>query len=101
MSQYLKTCADNGGVHTNSNIHNKAAYNLLTAKDVSGNYVFTPREAATLYYLALTRLNRTADFSATRQALKDIAKTYYAGDANELAVKSGAIDQAYSQVGIP
>lgn len=85
MNHYVKTFSDNGGVHTNSNIHNKAAYNLMTAKDSSENYIFTPREAATLYYLALTRLSRTADFSA---------RTYYAGDSSELAAKSEAIDSA-------
>jgi Zn-dependent metalloprotease len=101
MKNYLNTRADNGGVHTNSNIHNKAAYNLFIVKDANSNYTFTPREAATLYYLALTRLSRTADFSATRQALKDVARTYYAGDPNELSLKLAAIDDSYDKVGIP
>ena len=51
---------DNGGVHVNSNIHNKAAYNVLTACDDQGQRVFPPREVAILYYLTLTRINMLA-----------------------------------------
>lgn len=40
MNDYKKlaktAAGDLGGVHTNSGIHNKAAYNLLTAKDAQG-----------------------------------------------------------------
>jgi Zn-dependent metalloprotease len=100
MKDYWTTSQDNGGVHTNSNIHNKAAYNLFTASDASGGYLFAPQEVATLYYLALTRLNRTADFAKALQSLLDIARTYYAGDTAELATKSGAIKNAYASVGI-
>lgn len=100
MNNYLYTSNDNGGVHTNSNIHNKAAYNVFSAKDEQGNYVFTPREVATLYYLSLTRLNRTADFAKTLQVLLDVANTYYAGDPAELKVKSTALKDAYHKVGV-
>src|SRR5579863_1788754 len=57
MNNYCNTSADNGGVHTNSNIHNKAAYNVLTAKDQAGTTIFTPQEVAILYYLTLSRLD--------------------------------------------
>jgi bacillolysin/neutral peptidase B len=100
MKDYWSTTKDNGGVHTNSNIHNKAAFNFFTSKDAHGNYVFSPAEVATLYYLCLTRLNRTADFVQALRTLLDIARTYYAGDAAELATKSQAITQAYAKVGI-
>jgi bacillolysin/neutral peptidase B len=100
MNQYVRTFSDNGGVHTNSNIHNKAAYKVLTSKDSNDTYAFTPREAATLYYLSLAHLSRAADFSAARQALVDVAKTYYAGDRKEVAAKTAAIESAYDGVGI-
>jgi hypothetical protein len=32
MKDYLKTTKDSGGVHTNSNIHNNAAYNVLNRR---------------------------------------------------------------------
>jgi bacillolysin/neutral peptidase B len=46
MQDFLRTKRDSGGVHTNSNIHNKAAYNVLTATDAHGRRVFRPMEAA-------------------------------------------------------
>ena len=55
---------DLGGVHTNSGIHNKAAYNILTSVDGAGNLVFKPAEVATIFYMALTQqLSRTSRFS--------------------------------------
>ena len=51
---------DWGGVHINSGIHNKAAYNLLTAENGDGSCLTPPRCAA-VFYLALTqRLSRTS-----------------------------------------
>jgi bacillolysin len=99
MSKYLNTSADNGGVHTNSNIHNKAAFNVLTATDSQGKRVFTPREAAVLFYLCLTRLEKLATFVQTRDALLSVAKTYFSGHP-QLQEKLGAITKAYADVGI-
>lgn len=99
MSDYLSTIYDNGGVHTNSNIHNKAAYNILTTKDTLGHRVFPPREVAILYYLCLTRLNSLATFSKALQVLLDAAKTFYVGDPN-LGNKLAHIKEAYGKVGI-
>jgi bacillolysin len=100
MKDYLKTVWDNGGVHVNSNIHNRAAYNLLTASDASGQRIFPSREVAILYYLTLTRLPPLADFSKVRQVLIEVARTFYAGDADERTRKIAAIRKAYSAVGI-
>lgn len=100
MDQYLATNEDQGGVHTNSNIHNKAAHNVLTATDGAGGLVFTPREVALLYYLALTRLGRMDGFSETLTALSDVASSMYAGDPAERDSKITAIRGAYSAVGI-
>jgi bacillolysin/neutral peptidase B len=100
MKDYLVTSNDHGGVHTNSSIHNKAAYNILTAVDQSGQQIFPAREVAILYYLALTRLPALADFAKVRQVLIDVARIFYSGDANERDRKVTAIGKAYSAVGI-
>lgn len=91
--------ADNGGVHTNSNIHNKAAYNVLTAVDAANVRMFSPKEVALLYYLTMTRLGQLADFSATLQTLVNVAGTYFAGDGRRNE-KLAAIRAAYAAVGI-
>lgn len=100
MNNFVQTRADSGGVHTNSNIHNKAAYNLITAKDTNGQYLFHPEELAILYYLCLSRLNSQANFSKVLNVLIDVANTFYAGDATERATNTGAIRTAYAAVGI-
>lgn len=92
--------ADAGGVHTNSNIHNKAAYNVLTAVDAAGNRVFTVIDVAKLYYYTLTRLSVFATFLDTRTTLKSIAKTIWAGNPPLAQAKCDAIDAAYDATGI-
>jgi bacillolysin len=100
MDNYLNTMDDNGGVHTNSNIHNKAAFNVLTARDATGKYIFKPLDVAILYYLCLQRLNSLATFSKTLQVLTDVAGVYYGGDAADRDLKVEAIRSAYKRVGI-
>ncbi len=99
MNDYWDTVKDNGGVHTNSNIHNKAAYNVFTAKDAQGSRVFKPKDVAVLYYLCLIRLNKVTTFVKTLQALVDVAITYYEGDPSQ-PVRLQSIRQAYKDVGI-
>jgi bacillolysin/neutral peptidase B len=100
MDDYLNTNLDSGGVHTNSNIHNKAAYNVLTAEDRNGKRVFSPRDVAVLYYLTLIRLGMLATFSDALEALSEVAKVYYAGDTTERDKKVKLIQKAYKAVGI-
>ncbi|MDP9177769.1 MAG: M4 family metallopeptidase [Gemmatimonadota bacterium] len=100
MDKYLRTTADEGGVHTNSNIHNKAAYNVLTATDDHGARVFRPMEAAELYYLCLSRLSSVAKFSDALQTLVDVASIYFAGDESKRADRIKHITSAYAKVGI-
>jgi bacillolysin len=100
MDEFVRTRDDSGGVHSNSNIHNRAAYNLLTALDSSDHPVFTPREVAVLYYLCLTRLPQRATFSRALRGLLDVATTYYAADPEERSHKLRAIERAYRKVGI-
>ena len=99
MDDYLNTHLDSGGVHTNSSIHNKAAYNVLTRQADGGSHVFTSREVAVLYYLSLVRLNSLSNFSEALGVLLDVASVYFAGDADRDA-KLQHIREAYRQVGI-
>jgi bacillolysin len=99
MRDYSHHPSDNYGVHTNSNIHNKAAYNLMTAKRADGTPLFTPRQCAVLYYLTLSRLDRLATFSQTRATLLNVASTYFLASADRQQ-KLEAIRKAYSDVGI-
>ncbi|MER6408064.1 M4 family metallopeptidase [Streptomyces viridosporus] len=100
MRDYLHTTADNGGVHTNSNIHNKAMYHLLTSVDEAGKPVLKVEEWALLVYLALVRLLRQSDFADMRQALRDVTNTYLAGNAALRTATLTAVDTAYQKVGI-
>lgn len=99
MDNFLVTTADQGGVHTNSNIHNKAAFNVLMATDAQGERVFPSREAAILYYLTLIRLSSLATFRMALVTLLDVAKTLYP-DPAERNLKLQAIRNAYGAVGI-
>jgi len=94
------TTSDSGGVHTNSNIHNKAAYNMLTAKDGNGARVFTPTEAAVLYYLCLSRLSSMATFTDVLHDLTAVVSIYYAGDPAKKADRVNHVTAAYKAVGI-
>lgn len=102
MNDYLNlpVYKDYGGVHSNCSIHNKAAYNLLTAADDAGHLIFTPHDVAILYYYTLTDLGQLADFRKTLQVLISEAMTYYAGDEAERDHKVEVIKNAYAKVGI-
>jgi bacillolysin/neutral peptidase B len=99
MNKYVNTQYDNGGVHTNSNIHNKATFNVLTAQDSQGRWMFSARQVAILYYYCLLGLDRFATFKRARDALLSVAKTLFAGDA-KLQERLNCIRKAYSDVGI-
>lgn len=99
MKDYSTTTADNGGVHTNSNIHNKAAFLVLTASDAQGR-VFTPIDVARLYYWTLQRLNDRATFDKVLLELIDVVSSVNAGDPATRDRKIAAIRAAYGAVGI-
>jgi Zn-dependent metalloprotease len=91
---------DNGGVHTNSGIHNKAAHNLLTAKLSNGKTIFTPTDVARLYYVALVaHLSRTSGFGDCRAGIALAAQSIFGTNANAQR-KVDRIKQAYDDVGI-
>jgi bacillolysin len=91
---------DWGGVHTNSGILNRAAYNVMASKDGKGHAYFTLRDVAVIYYSCLIRLNSTATFNGAFTILIDVANTYLSADSKR-AEKVAAIEDAYRQVGIP
>jgi Zn-dependent metalloprotease len=93
---------DWGGVHVNSGIHNKAAYNVLTARADDGTPALTPAEVAAVFYLALTqRLSRTSQFTDSRRAVVASARTLFRTlDAAERDAKVGAVEAAFDAVGI-
>ncbi len=92
---------DWGGVHVNSGIHNKAAFNLLTAED-NGALALTVAEVAAVFYLALTqRLSRTSQFIDSRRAAVASARTLFRTlPADQQAGKIGAVEAAFQAVGI-
>ncbi|MGI8918442.1 MAG: M4 family metallopeptidase [Pyrinomonadaceae bacterium] len=104
MDNYLKLPktenGDWGGVHTNSGIHNKAAYNMLTTKDAKGKYLLKPWEVAALFYLALTQnLSRTSRFGDSRRGVELAARSLFANKTNKQA-RFQAVAKAFDKVGI-
>jgi bacillolysin len=89
---------DNGWVHVNSNIHNKAVHNLLTMSG-DGGRVFTVEDVAVLTYLGMARLAPLATFPDALQSVLDVARTYFGGHPERQA-KLAAIRDAYGTVGI-
>jgi Zn-dependent metalloprotease len=90
---------DWGGVHTNSGIHNKAAYNLLTAKR-NGAPALDPGTVAKLFYLTLTeQLSRTSGFADSRRGLELVARSLFRLDPDRDA-RLATIAQAFDDAGI-
>ncbi len=95
----LTQAGDWGGVHTNSGIHNKAAYNLLTAKN-GDEYVLDPTTVAKLFYITLTeQLSRTSGFSDSRRGVELVARSLFRNDPDR-EEKMAAIAKAFENVGI-
>lgn len=89
---------DQGWVHFNSNIHNKAVHNLLTMTK-NGAPVFSVEDVAVLTYLGMARLTPRATFPEALQSVVDVGQTYFGGDVRK-AEKIAAIREAYQLVGI-
>jgi len=91
MSGYVNTTSDNGGVHTNSGIPNKAFYLVATA--LGG---FAWEKAGNIWYKTLldSRLTTTAQFQDFANLTADNANTLYGADAK------AAVVQAWHDVGI-
>jgi len=90
MSEYVTGTADNGGVHMNSGILNKAFY--LVANSI------TLSKAEKIYFKALSSyLTRYAQFNDLRFALEQAAAELFGGSA---APEVAAISAAFDAVGI-
>jgi Zn-dependent metalloprotease len=88
-SNYVNTSDDNGGVHTNSGIPNKAAY--LVAQSLGCE------KTAKIYYRALTTyMSSSTDFLAARNAAVKAATDLYGASSAEVT----AVNNAFSGVGI-
>jgi Zn-dependent metalloprotease len=91
MSKYYNTTQDNGGVHTNCGIPNKAAYLIATNGSVG------IAKAEQIYYRALTvYLTSSSNFSAARTALAQAAADLYGAGGAEV----NAVNSAFSAVGV-
>ncbi|PHB53531.1 M4 family metallopeptidase [Bacillus toyonensis] len=89
--QYLPPTeeGDNGGVHINSGIPNKAAYLTINA--------IGKEKAEKIYYRALTTyLTPTSDFSKVRAALLQSAADYYGVNSTTYQ----AVQKAWNDVGV-
>jgi Zn-dependent metalloprotease len=93
---------DYGGVHTNSGIHNRAAFNILTAVDAARNLVLNPREVAAVFYLSLSQqLSRTSQFRDSRRGALTSARSLFRALApGEQDKKLDAITKGFDAVGI-
>jgi bacillolysin len=89
MNNYLNTSQDNGGVHTNSGIPNKAAY--LVMNDIGVD------KTGEIYYRALTvYLTSSSNFSDARAALLQSAEDLYGRNGEEY----NSISSAFNNVGV-
>ncbi|TQK19072.1 thermolysin metallopeptidase-like protein [Microbacterium sp. SLBN-154] len=93
MDDYVVTADDNGGVHINSGIPNRAFHLVATAL---GGYAW--ERAGRVWYLALTSgaLSPTADFSDFAAATVAAAQSEYGGSSKEAA----AVRAAWAGVGV-
>ncbi len=92
MKNYVKTSSDNGGVHINSGIPNRAFY--LTAIELGG---YAWERAGQIWYVTLTqRLRERSDFQMTANLTYEVACHLYGNDGEE----EKAVRKAWNQVGI-
>lgn len=92
MQNYVNTQEDNGGVHINSSIPNRAFY--LTAAALGG---FAWEKAGKIWYCALTQqIHHNADFSDAATATYETAGTLYGNGSAEQT----AVAKAWDTVGV-
>ncbi|NJK98128.1 MAG: M4 family metallopeptidase [Bacteroidales bacterium] len=92
MNGYVQTTSDNGGVHINSGIPNKAFY--ICAMELGG---YAWEKAGKIWYHALkNKLTPTSDFQETAQSLYLSARELFGVDSHEQA----AVIKGWASVGI-
>jgi Zn-dependent metalloprotease len=87
----VKTRADNGGVHINSGIPNKAFYN--TATNLGGNSWQTPGQ---IWFKAAERLRPDSNFTDFARATIDVAGEEFGNGGNV----QETVAQAWADVGV-
>jgi Zn-dependent metalloprotease len=91
MTDYVDTTDDNGGVHINSGIPNRAFY--LTATAMGG---FAWEKAGVIWYKALSRLRPTSNFQEAVDMTFNVAgEQFGTGSAEQEAVRT-----AWATVGL-
>ena len=93
MDDYIDTTEDNGGVHLNSGIPNKAFHNLATrlggpSWEQAGRILYTT--------LGHPRLRPTASFRTFGRVSADVARTLYGPQSRE----ADAVTAAWADVGV-
>ena len=92
MKDYVRTTEDNGGVHINSGIPNRAFY--LAAMELGG---YAWEKAGRIWYAALTeRLRERSDFSKAAVSTLEVAENLYGRGSTEPL----AVEKAWNLVGI-
>jgi len=92
MKDFVKTQDDNGGVHTNSGIPNKAFYELATR--LGG---FAWERAGRIWYVTLRdRLRQDSGFQECADLTFDVARELYGADS----VEQRAVREAWDAVGV-
>jgi len=92
MSDFVNTNQDNGGVHINSGIPNRAFY--LAAKAIGG---FAWQKAGLIWYRTLNgSLNPSADFQAMANATVTVAGSLFGQNSTE----QQAVRDAWNTVGV-
>jgi bacillolysin len=89
VQDWVKTCSDDEGVHTNSGIPNKAYYNIAT--------VISKEKAERIFYRALTTyLQPTSSLEDARAAALQSAHDLYGSDS----VEYKAVQAGFNDVGL-
>jgi Zn-dependent metalloprotease len=92
MKNYVKTTSDNGGVHINSGIPNRAFY--LAAMELGG---YAWEKAGRIWYITLTeRLRERSDFQKAANLTFAAAGSLYDKNSDE----QNAVKKAWDLVGI-
>jgi Zn-dependent metalloprotease len=92
MKDYVETSSDNGGVHINSGIPNRAFY--LTALEL-GKYAW--EKAGKIWYITLTdRLKERSDFQRAAVSTYEVSGSLYGRNSLE----QNAVEKAWDLVGI-
>jgi Zn-dependent metalloprotease len=92
MKGYVNTSSDNGGVHINSGIPNRAFY--LSAKELGG---YAWEKAGNIWYITLRdRLRENSDFQKAANLTFEVAGSLYGKKSKE----QNAVKNGWAQVGI-